>query len=297
MTSTLLKGTDVSGYQGTTVPDGDFCIIKLTEGTGYVNSKAEKQVASARAKGQLVGFYHFPKYGQDPTANVLYFLSVLGRYYRVGDSVWFDNETYPEPSVSQVNTWNQKFMTELDKRLAFTPGVYSNISWAKSRSVGLGKYPWWKAWPNSTASFTGAGVFSKAVMHQYAETGGIDRNFFNGTKADWLSMWTPKAATPTGEESMYGGYVPAGTTRQISYPHGALKIVGLTNSTDVPCSVDVEVNHKDDQTSEKVTLTVGGARLAKGGWKKETYSFKNAKDGDALAITNHGTQEIGWDAS
>lgn len=294
----MLKGTDVSAWQSTTVPRADFCIVKLTQGTGYENEKAADQIRSAREQGQLVGYYHFPEFKQDAKANCDHFVRVLRRFYRVGDSVWYDNETYPEPPANQVNAWNKVFMSELDKQLDVTPGVYSNLSWARTRCEGLGKYPWWKAWPDSTPpDFSGYGVFKKAVMHQYLGSS-QDWNYFDGTREDWLRMWTPEHG-PTEKEtdSMYGGYVPPNSARAISHPHGALKIIGLVNPTDTVCEVTIEVNHKTKGTTESKTLYVGGPRLPKGGWHKVTYSFKDAADADSFVIINHGSTEIGWDAS
>lgn len=62
--SSVLKrsyGVDVANYQSSNVnySGAKFAIVKLTEGTGYINSKAKSQVKSAKAHGLLVMGYFF----------------------------------------------------------------------------------------------------------------------------------------------------------------------------------------------------------------------------------------------
>lgn len=54
-------GVDVASYQSTTVSytGAKFAIIKLTQGTDYLNPKVAAQIKSARANGLLVGGYFY----------------------------------------------------------------------------------------------------------------------------------------------------------------------------------------------------------------------------------------------
>ena len=54
-------GVDVASYQSTTVSytGAKFAIIKLTQGTDYLNPKADQQIKSAKAHGLLVGGYFY----------------------------------------------------------------------------------------------------------------------------------------------------------------------------------------------------------------------------------------------
>lgn len=61
-------GVDVSSYQGTDMSGyaragAKFCIVKTTEGTGWVNSKAAAQIRSAKANNMMVMGYHFAHCG------------------------------------------------------------------------------------------------------------------------------------------------------------------------------------------------------------------------------------------
>lgn len=58
-------GVDVAYYQGTTVKysPAKFAIVKLTEGTSYINPKAKAQIASAKKNGLLPMGYFFATFG------------------------------------------------------------------------------------------------------------------------------------------------------------------------------------------------------------------------------------------
>lgn len=54
-------GVDVASYQSTSVnyTGAKFAIVKLTQGTDYLNPKADQQIKSAKANGLLVGGYFY----------------------------------------------------------------------------------------------------------------------------------------------------------------------------------------------------------------------------------------------
>ena len=54
-------GVDVASYQSSIVSyaGAKFAIVKLTQGTGYINPKASSQIKSAKAHGLLVGGYFY----------------------------------------------------------------------------------------------------------------------------------------------------------------------------------------------------------------------------------------------
>lgn len=63
-------GVDVSSFQGAdlsamTRAGAKFAIVKLSEGTGYQNPKAEAQIASAKANNMLTMGYHYAHFGAD----------------------------------------------------------------------------------------------------------------------------------------------------------------------------------------------------------------------------------------
>ena len=62
-------GVDVASYQSTTVnySGAKFAFVKLTEGTGYVNPKAEAQIKSAKAHSLMVMGYFYANHSASVT--------------------------------------------------------------------------------------------------------------------------------------------------------------------------------------------------------------------------------------
>lgn len=63
-------GVDVSSYNGTDLSSmansgAKFAIVKLSEGTGYQNPKAQAQISSAKANNMLTMGYHYAHFGAD----------------------------------------------------------------------------------------------------------------------------------------------------------------------------------------------------------------------------------------
>jgi GH25 family lysozyme M1 (1,4-beta-N-acetylmuramidase) len=145
----MLSGTDISAHNSSVAPDGDFCIIKLTQGPSYVSSSAPYQIVSARRKGELVGFYHYAEYASSPTVNANNFLHELEKYWQPGDNIVLDHEAekpYHVPGRAEGSGWGLDW---LDRVMAVTkqrPWVYSNRSWAMDgHCAGMRYYPWWGA--------------------------------------------------------------------------------------------------------------------------------------------------------
>ena len=60
----MLTGLDISKWQGADFnvdAAADFVICKATEGTGYVDPLCDKFYQQAKAKGKLLGVYHFAR--------------------------------------------------------------------------------------------------------------------------------------------------------------------------------------------------------------------------------------------
>ena len=193
-TPAMIYGIDVSAYQSTTVPgttpgDGkrvDYCWIKATQGTSYVNPRMAAQAASARAQGMVVGFYHFLEKG-NVAAQAQYFVDHAAS--QAGDPLAIDWETNPVTKT---------FPTNADKDAAIKtvqglrPGhrvlLYCNTSFWK----GL-----------DTTSFAGDGLWiatagydagkppvqSPWLLHQYSTAGGIDHDVAQFSSREAMRAW------------------------------------------------------------------------------------------------------------
>lgn len=271
----MLHGTDISAFQPEAVPAGDFVIIKATQGTAYTNSKLKAQLADARRKGLLVGFYHFPAFGNDPLADGKHFCDVVAPLLKPGDKVVLDHETYPPPSASHAAAWGLKFLAYTEKRAARRPWVYANVDWASGGyCAGMGAYPYWCADPSSPAGKPRVrGPFKTWIAHQYGISG-MDRDVFNGTRADWLGS---SASAPT-EDNMLSGKISVGKGEKdpIVFPIGPKTLLlgwdntyenaelGITRQP--PAHFRIANHQKGRKGVTEKDVKVGAELTDKGGW-------------------------------
>lgn len=98
-----LHGYDISAYQGTTAPSGDFVFVKATEGKSYVSSKFKAQYASAKTRAKHRGGYHFARPEQSTYKDqAARFLDTAQP--AKGESVWLDLEA-SQLSQAATNAW------------------------------------------------------------------------------------------------------------------------------------------------------------------------------------------------
>ena len=83
-----LNGVDVASYQYDIEPakmtTTDFLIVKMTQGTWYVNPYADIQYSKAKAVGKLLGAYHYAE-GGNAVKEAQFFVKKLGS--RVGECI------------------------------------------------------------------------------------------------------------------------------------------------------------------------------------------------------------------
>lgn len=214
----VLHGVDVASWQAgiNFVPlPADFAIIKVTGGTSYVNPNWKSQLASARAAGTRVGFYHFVRdNGQTNTtseAEAEFFLSHVRTMIGPKDIVVMDWEGNNVADTA----WAKRWLDRVAAILARKPLVYMNKSVASSynwTAVASAGYRLWLAWyynndvrngyappgPQPTVPYWG-----KPVIWQYTQNGrllhwshaAIDLNV---AYVDlWASAVAPAVTPPT----------------------------------------------------------------------------------------------------
>lgn len=165
-----IKGTDVASYQGMTplTSGTDFMIIKATEGTGYISPYQVSQARTARAAGLVTGFYHYLSTGP-VTAQAAYFVDKCDSV--AGDILACDWEA---PGVGCAA--KDAFLKEV-KRLR--PGhkviLYCNKDfWFNLDTTSYaGDGLWIADYDNAPGH---PGIKAPWVVHQYSDSGGVDRN-------------------------------------------------------------------------------------------------------------------------
>jgi GH25 family lysozyme M1 (1,4-beta-N-acetylmuramidase) len=130
-----------SGVQGV--------IVKLTQGTTYLNPYGVGDIQDAAGAGLLIGAYHFCQPGQfTPTQEANWFLKNLGGI-ALDLGAWLDIEDLTGIAVHEVGAWAEQWL-DLVQTPSRSAGVYTDRS-IQGQMVGS---PWghrlWLAVPGQT---------------------------------------------------------------------------------------------------------------------------------------------------
>jgi len=170
-----MNGIDVSGWQPaniTDLVDYDFVIIKATEGTNFVSPFCDSQYQKAKARGKLVGVYHFAS-GIDPIAEANYFIDNIQGY--LGEAVlvldWEAN------AINKGADYVRKFVRQVKTRTNVPPIIYASASplaahgipaVATEENCGL----WVAAYPNNNSTgYRDEPQLLGGVIRQYSSKG------------------------------------------------------------------------------------------------------------------------------
>ena len=177
-----MNGIDVSKWQPaniTDLVDYDFCLVKATEGTGYVSPACDSQYQKAKARGKLLGVYHFAS-GGDAKAEANYFIQNILGY--VGEAILVLD--YEASAINRGREWVRTFVKEVYNLTKVHPVVYASRSIIDSQDLatlcreencGL----WLAAYPhmNPTGYYEPENERGE-IIKQYSSTGRL--NGYNG---------------------------------------------------------------------------------------------------------------------
>jgi GH25 family lysozyme M1 (1,4-beta-N-acetylmuramidase) len=138
--SSKTYGVDVASYQATDMAayhkaGASFAIVKLTEGTDYVNPKADAQVKSSRANHLYTHAYHFARFGSSVSQakkEAAYFIKQAKKEdISQKRMLWLDWESGSGNVVTGPKADNTRailaFMDAV-KAAGWRPGLYSGAS-------------------------------------------------------------------------------------------------------------------------------------------------------------------------
>ena len=138
--SSKTYGVDVASYQSTDLSayskaGASFAIVKLTEGTDYLNPKASKQVDSSRASHLYTHAYHFAHFGSSVAQakkEAAYFIKVA-KFQKISQKrmLWLDWESGSGNIVTgekAANTTAILAFMQAVKAAGWRPGLYSGAS-------------------------------------------------------------------------------------------------------------------------------------------------------------------------
>lgn len=208
----MIHGIDCSSYQprvdwsAVAKAGADFAIIKLTEGNGYVNPYAVRQIEGARNAGLLVMGYHYarpngPNWAADAEEEAIKMLSLSG------DMFCFLDVERNEPLTSQEiplwRAWAYAFRTHCEKAghpigwysySPFTAAIGLEASWEYTL-LWLARYPipWrrdgaYEKWPDAPLPWARVDIWQDGGSANQASWPGVDGfcdvNRFAGSVAE-----------------------------------------------------------------------------------------------------------------
>ena len=218
---TELDGCDVASYQYDINPEAmtttDFIIVKMTQGTWYINPYADQQYAKAKAAGKLLGAYHYAE-GGDPVKEAQYFCAKVGD--RVGECILaldWEGKSNSKFNTSEEVAWVLKFANEVYRITGVHIFLYmsKSITWRRNWSeVAVDVRLWCAQYANDnntnyqTSPWTdrnGFGAWNKDTIRQYSSHGrvrgyakNLDINRAYMTRNEWASAASgKKAITPS----------------------------------------------------------------------------------------------------
>lgn len=205
-----LDGVDVASYQYDIEPakmtTTDFLIVKMTQGTWYVNPYADIQYSKAKAAGKLLAAYHYAE-GGNAVKEAQFFVKKLGS--RVGECILaLDHEGKSNKvfnTAAEVK-WVKDFANEVHRLTGVWVFLYMSKSVTRRRNwseVAVDVRLWCAQYASNNATnyqdlpWTdnyGFGAFKTDTIRQYSSHGrirgfsrDIDINKAYMTKSEWLA--------------------------------------------------------------------------------------------------------------
>lgn len=213
--SAWLIGFDGSEYQEDITwpevpPGGYFGIIKISEGTTYVDRKAARNVPGARSiknpadGGWLPFWYHYAD-GADPVVEAQHFLATLASFGGLQDyeGLAYDFEI---SGVANPGSYTKAFEDYVEAQVGIRPWLYSTRYLLSIIYKANPKSPIWLADPDDpptqNAQYLGATVPYVYAMQQYG-TGSmpgvpvaVDIDYFFGTFIELRDYTKQPAVAP-----------------------------------------------------------------------------------------------------
>jgi hypothetical protein len=196
-----IKGIDVSNYQAAEFSTSgfSFAVVKATEGTSYVNPKHTAQVAHARAKGLVVGHYHFVRDGS-MTAQADYFLKTAKA--QEDEFLALDWED-PKVSCAEKDQFLKYLKSKAGGRKVI---LYCNVDYWKNRdTTSYAADGLWIAGYNGKPG--NPDISASWLIHQYTSTP-VDTNVANFASRAAMAKWAGAKAT-SGSTTKPSTAVPA----------------------------------------------------------------------------------------
>lgn len=215
----LLSGADISKHNGDIVTNGDFVIVKATEGVGYVDPRFKENIENAINNSQLAGVYHYarPDTGNMPTVEAEHFVETvkpyLGKVMLVLD--WEEEEAIDNTVWVSAWMWQVYQMTGVRPVLYTSASVAQDYDWTGISS----QFDLWVAcYTQDGAEIPNYGISDydlsdwRTIIWQYSTAGELDRNVSSLTAEEWQNRCLSSDQKVAGVDLME-------TLQLMSFPH------------------------------------------------------------------------------
>lgn len=229
----FIVGNDISSFQGsidwaTYKQNTNFVIIKMSEGTGFIDPEAGNNRQQARNYDLPRGFYHFahPDLGNTPEDEAKYFCDLIdGDPIQVGEVLALDFEVNYNDPVTWCKTWLDTVSAHyngLKPLIYLNQSIVQSYDWSPVVNAGYGL--WIAAYTNDpTNNVFQTGKWSYAAIQQWSDNQTVpgiptvaDGDVFFGTSAQFLAYG-------------YRAVIPQPTPQPVSTP-----VVSAPNDTPTP---------------------------------------------------------------
>jgi len=222
-------GIDVSHHQGElswhNVAAGgvEFCFIKATEGTGWVDPWFERNWLRAQGVGLFRGAYHYGRVGTDAGAQAAHFFAQVGALGFRDLPPVLDIEESGGHSAAVVKQWTKDFLAKAEELFGRRPIIYTGHFWREGMEnpadQAFGQCPLWLAGYVNEATLKIPAAWQAWTFWQYTEgvhntpkvIPGVpqcDQNVFAGSPADLEKLCEGKAPSPAQPAVVAGNEWP-----------------------------------------------------------------------------------------
>ena len=188
-----LFGTDQSKWQADAVTEGDFIILKATEGAGYVDPTRDTKYQMNKAAGKLLGVYHYARPDLNDAISEARFFVDNVRGYLNEAILALDWE---QPGTQNNVSWAKAWLDEVYKLTGIKPLIYMSASvvnaydWSIVANADYGL--WIAGYPDLRSSWDlpdfcySIGAWKFYALWQFTNShGSLDRDVFMGDKKAW----------------------------------------------------------------------------------------------------------------
>lgn len=195
--TTPVKGIDVSEYQGTIdwtqvkTAGKDFAVIRVSDGTGHLDTKFAANWSGAKNAGVVRGAYQFYRASVDATAQANLLLSKIGTYQDTDIPPVLDVEVMDGQSKATVlqgiATWVSVVAPAIGRKpiIYTSPGFWNGLGAPTNTTATL----WVAHWGVSSPTLPNS--WNAWYFWQYSDTGSVggisgavDLDEFHGGSAD-----------------------------------------------------------------------------------------------------------------